>query len=46
MIASEYIAKLQELIAEHGDLICVDTYDNQIGEPEECDGTFVLADKS
>lgn len=43
MKASEYIDKLQALIDKHGDLECIDTYENLISDPEECEGDFVLA---
>lgn len=44
--ATEYIAKLQQLMSEHGDLECVDAYDNSISAPEEVEGAFVLADQA
>lgn len=46
MKASEYVARLQALIKEHGDLECVDASDEQIPTPEEVDGAFVLADRA
>ena len=46
MYASEYIAKLQALINEYGDMECVDSYDEQIGDPEYIEGSFVLAFKA
>lgn len=44
MRASEYIAKLQAKIAEHGDLDVEDAYGESMSEPEEVEGVFVLAD--
>jgi hypothetical protein len=42
MYASEYIRKLQALLDEHGDLYCEDNYGNQVDDPEEATGVFVL----
>lgn len=34
MRASEFVAKLQALIAEHGDLEVTDSHDNPVADPE------------
>lgn len=46
MRASEIIHALQLLMEEFGDLEVVDSYDDPIGDPEEIDGAFVIADKA
>ncbi len=52
LYATEYIGALQELVREHGDLLCVDAHDEWIGTPEfhegpeSVGGVFVLADNS
>lgn len=46
MLASDYIRLLNDLVEEHGDLECVDTEDEDMNEPEEVEGKFVLADKA
>lgn len=46
MLASEYVEKLNELIEKYGDGECVDSNDEQIGNPEVIEGLFVLAEEA
>lgn len=46
MLISEMIAALDEILKAHGDLICVDSYDEQIGYPELQDEVVVICDKA
>ena len=46
MKLSELLTRLFEIKTQYGDLDCVDSYDEAIGDPEVIDGVLVLCDKS
>ncbi len=49
MQMSEYIQVLQDMLKEHGDHECIDSFEDEIGDPEFNDdngAVFVMADRA